>query len=114
MRARPLRPRLFKWRQFDAEVIVCPVRWHPRYSRTYTEAQELLRAIRHGAPPPRVIDSDLAATHPTAIARLQRSGDLPRRCRHQPVQYLNNLVEQDHRKRRCRYVNNVVEQGHQP
>ncbi len=55
------------------------------------------RAIRYGAPPPRVINTDLAPTYPTAIAGLQRSGDLPRRCRHRPVQYLNNIVEQDHR-----------------
>jgi hypothetical protein len=35
--------------------------------------------------------------YPTAIARLQRSRNLPRRCRLRPVQYLNNIVEQDHR-----------------
>jgi transposase-like protein len=46
---------------------------------------------------PRVINTDLAPTYPTAIAGLQRSGNLPRRCRHRPVQYLNNIVEQDHR-----------------
>ena len=44
-------------------------------------AQSLFRrAIRHGAPPPRVINTDLAPTYPTAIAGLQRSGDLSRRC----------------------------------
>jgi transposase-like protein len=55
------------------------------------------RALRHGAPAPRVINTDLAPTYPAAIAGLQRSGNLPRRCRHRPVQYLNNIVEQDHR-----------------
>jgi transposase, IS6 family len=60
-------------------------------------AQSLFRrAIRHGAPPPRVINTDLAPTYPTAIAGLQRSGNLPRGCRHRRVQYLNNIVEQDH------------------
>jgi transposase-like protein len=34
------------------------------------------RAIRHGAPAPRVINTDLAPTYPTAISGLQRSGDL--------------------------------------
>ncbi len=66
--------------------------------RDKESAQSLFRrAIRHGAPPPRVINTDLAPTYPTAIAGLKRSGDLPRRCRHRPVQYLNNIVEQDHR-----------------
>ena len=38
------------------------------------------RAIRHGAPAPRVINTDLAPTYLTAIAGLQRSGELPRRA----------------------------------
>ena len=62
--------------------------------RDRESAQSLFRrAIRHGAPPPRVINTDLAPTYPTATAGLQRSGDLPRRCWHRPVQYLNNIVE---------------------
>ena len=66
--------------------------------RDKESAQSLFhRAIRHGAPRRRVINTDLAPTYPTAIAGLQRSGDLPRHCRHRPVQYLNNIVEQDHR-----------------
>ncbi len=173
-------PWLFKWRQFEAEIIVCAVRWYLRYSLSYREVQELLvergirvdhstiwrwvqryapelelrqreylkptnkswrvdetyikvkgewcylyravdstgatiefflsvfrdkdaaqslfrRAIRHNAPPPRVINTDQAPTYPTAISELQKSGYLPRRCRHRPVQYLNNVIEQDHR-----------------
>ena len=58
--------------------------------RDKESAQSLFRrTIRHGATPPRVINTDLAPTYPTAIASLKRSGDLPRRCRHRPVQYLN-------------------------
>jgi len=65
--------------------------------RDKESAQSLFRrALRHGAPPPRVINTDLAPTYPAAIGGLQRSGDLPRRCRHRPVQYLDNIVEQDH------------------
>jgi transposase-like protein len=26
---------LFKWRQFEAEIIVCAVRWYLRYSLSY-------------------------------------------------------------------------------
>ena len=63
------------------------------------ESAEILfrRALRHGAPQPRVINTDLAPTYPTAITGLQRSGVLRRRCKHRPVQYLNNIIEQDHR-----------------
>jgi len=28
---------------------------------------------------------------------IKREGTLRRRCRHRPVQYLNNIIEQDHR-----------------
>ena len=42
--------------------------------RDKESAQSLFRrAIRHGAPPPRVINTDLAPTYLTAIAGLQRS-----------------------------------------
>src|SRR5678815_4507340 len=39
MRRRPL---LFKWRQFEPEIIVCAVRWYLRYSLSYRDVQELL------------------------------------------------------------------------
>ena len=39
MRHRPL---LFKWRQFEPEIIVCAVRWYLRYSLSYRDVQELL------------------------------------------------------------------------
>ena len=56
------------------------------------------RALRNGAPrQPRVINTDLARTYPSAISALQKSGVIRRRCRHRPVQYLNNIIEQDHR-----------------
>ena len=56
------------------------------------------RALRNGAHrQPRVINTDLARTYPSAISELQKSGAIRRRCRHPPVQYLNNIIEQDHR-----------------
>ena len=56
------------------------------------------RALRDGAHcQPRVINTDLAPTYPRAIAELKHNGTLRRRCRHRPVQYLNNIIEQDHR-----------------
>ena len=56
------------------------------------------RALRDGAHrQPRVINTDLAPTYSSAIPELQRTGIIRRRCRHRPVQYLNNILEQDHR-----------------
>jgi transposase, IS6 family len=48
-------------------------------------------------PQPRVINTDLAATYSSAIPDIKKDGTLRRRCRHRPVQYLNNILEQDHR-----------------
>jgi transposase-like protein len=56
------------------------------------------RALRNGAHrQPRVINTDLAPTYASAIPELQRTAVIRRRCRHRPVQYLNNIIEQDHR-----------------
>ena len=48
-------------------------------------------------PQPRVINTDLAPIHGSAIADIKKEGTLRSRCRHRPVQYLNNIIEQDHR-----------------
>ena len=48
-------------------------------------------------PQPRVINTDLAPIASSAILALKKEGTLRRRCRHRPVQYLNNILEQDHR-----------------
>jgi len=48
-------------------------------------------------PQPRVINTDLAPIYSAAIADIKKEGALRRRCRHRPVQYLNNILEQDHR-----------------
>ena len=48
-------------------------------------------------PQPRVINTDLAPIYGSAIPDIQKEGTLRRRCRHRPVQYLNNILEQDHR-----------------
>src|SRR6266700_7707718 len=47
-------------------------------------------------PQPRVINTDLAPIYGSAIADIKKEGTLRSRCRHRPVQYLNNIVEQDH------------------
>src|SRR5258708_26909382 len=55
-------------------------------------------------PARRVINTDEHAGYPPAIVRLKAEEALEENCRHRPVQYLNNVLEQDHRaiKRRVR------------
>jgi IS6 family transposase len=179
---------LFKWRQFEPEVILLAVGWYLRFSLSYREVEELLaerglfvdhvtvwrwvqryapeiqRRLRprlrptndswrvdetyirvkgkwvylyravdsRGAtidfllsakrdaaaaerfltkalgaenhPAPRVINTDKHAGYPPTIVQLKAEGALEENCRHRPVQYLNNVLEQDHRtiKRRVR------------
>ena len=47
-------------------------------------------------PQPRVINTDQALFYEAAISEVKQEGILQRRCRHRPVQYLNNILEQDH------------------
>ena len=43
------------------------------------------------------INTDLAPIYSSAIPDSKKEGTLRTRCRHRPVQYLNNILEQDHR-----------------
>ena len=55
------------------------------------------RAVkRHGAP--RVITLDGYAASHRAVAKLKAAGRLPRRVRVRSSKYLNNIIEQDHRR----------------
>jgi transposase, IS6 family len=62
-------------------------------------AKELFRKALSSPshPQPRVINTDLAPIYGAAIPGIKKEGILRRRCRHRPVQYLNNILEQDHR-----------------
>ena len=53
---------------------------------------------------PRVINTDQARLYGAAISGVKKEGILRHRCRHRPVQYLNNILEQDYRaiKRRVK------------
>jgi IS6 family transposase len=55
-------------------------------------------------PVPRVINTDEHAAYPPAIVRLKAEAALEQNCRHRPMQYLNNVLEQDRRaiKRRVK------------
>ena len=52
---------------------------------------------RQNHPVPRVISTEGHSAYPPAIVRLKAEGALDENCRHRPVPYLNNLLEQDHR-----------------
>ena len=54
-------------------------------------------ALSAGGPPPRVINVDGHPAYAGAIAELQQTGELGRRCRCRSAPYLNNTIEQDHR-----------------
>jgi transposase, IS6 family len=47
---------------------------------------------------PRTITVDKNAASPNAAAEMKRNGELWRRSRLRQVKYLNNIVEQDHRR----------------
>jgi IS6 family transposase len=94
-------------------------RWVQRYAPEMERCLRLLSAkgdtvaakrflakalARANHPHPRVINTDKDAGYPPAIVQLKAEGALEENCRHRPVQYLNNVLEQDHRaiKRRIR------------
>src|SRR5258706_9187034 len=62
--------------------------------RSADAAKRLFRkALSHPShPQPRVINTDLAPIYGSAIPDIKKDGTLHRRCRHRPVQYLNNIL----------------------
>jgi transposase-like protein len=64
--------------------------------------QKALRSSNH--PMPRVMNVDKNPSYPPVVQQLKTEGTLRRRGRLRPVQYLNNVLKQDHRaiKRRVR------------
>jgi IS6 family transposase len=118
---RHLKPTNKSWR-VDETYIRVQGRWYYLYraiDSTGATIDFLLSALRDAAaakrlfrmalsdpshPQPRVINTDKARLYGSAIATVKAEGTLRRRCRHRPVQYLNNILEQDHRaiKRRVK------------
>src|SRR6476660_7537699 len=82
------------------------ISFHPLARRLFRKA---LSDPSH--PQPRVINTDQARLYGSAIPAVKEEGILRRRCRHRPVQYLNNILEQDHRaiKRRVKAKQNFRE-----
>ena len=74
--------------------------------RDAAAAKRLFRKARTDPshPQPRVINTDQARLYDSAISGMKKGGILRHRCRHRPVQHLNNILAQDHRaiKRRVK------------
>ena len=63
-------PSLFKWRHFQADIILCAVRWYLRYALSYRDVEELLR------------ERGVKVDHTTVYRWVQRyAPELDRRCR---------------------------------
>ena len=91
-------------------MILCAVRWYLRCSpsglRDSAAAKRLFRkALTDPAhPQPRVINTGQARLYGSAISGVKKKRILWRCCSPRPVQYLDNILEQDHRaiKRRVK------------
>src|SRR6266702_4041918 len=63
-------PNPFKWRHFEAEIILLCVRWYLRYSLSYRDLEEMMR------------ERGLQVDHTTIYRWVQRSApELEKRCR---------------------------------
>jgi IS6 family transposase len=63
-------PSLFKWRHFQADIILCAVRWYLRYALCYRDVEELLR------------EQGVSVDHTTIFRWVQRyAPELDKRCR---------------------------------
>jgi IS6 family transposase len=63
-------PSLFKWRHFEADIILCAVRWYLRYTLSYRDVEELMR------------ERGVWVDHTTVFRWVQRyAPELDKRCR---------------------------------
>jgi transposase, IS6 family len=63
-------PSLFKWRHFQADIILCAVRWYLRYALSYRDVEELLR------------ERGVSVDHTTIFRWVQHyAPELDKRCR---------------------------------
>ena len=118
---RHLKPTHKSWR-VDETCVCVKIRWCYLYRaidstgatidfvlsgpRDAAAAKRLFRKARTDPsyPQPRVTKTGQARIYGSAISGVKKEGILHRRYRHRPVQYLNNILEQDHRaiKRRVK------------
>lgn len=67
-------------------------------SRDVNAARSFLRKAMKGQRIPTKITLDASAASHRAVADLKNSGELPKRVRIRASKYLNNSIEQDHRR----------------
>ena len=90
-----------KWYYFywavDAEGSTMTVLWGA--TRDAKAAERLFRKARRARHTalPRVLTMEKHAAYPLAIDKLQQESPLPAACTLRQGQYLNNMIEQDHR-----------------
>src|SRR5918997_299209 len=110
--------RAFRGYRFPAEVILWAVRRHLQFPISYRDLERMLadrdkqaakrffrKALgRDNTRNPREIVTDRLKSYPGALREMKREGELWRFTRHRRGRWLNNRVEQDHRrvKRRTR------------
>ena len=85
----------FKWRHYQAGVILLCVRWYCRYALNYRNLEEMIGADHHRLP--FSISVDNHASYPDPFSSSQEEKILPLDCKLRRVKCLNNIVEQDHR-----------------
>jgi transposase-like protein len=74
------------------------VDFYLRRNRDVAAAKAFLRkAMRHQRTSTKITLDAYAASH-RAVADLKRAGELPKRVRVRSSKYLNNIIEQDHRR----------------
>jgi transposase-like protein len=74
------------------------VDFHLSRKRDVNAAKAFLRkAMKGQRPPTKITLDDYAASH-RAVAELKSNGELPKRVPVRTSKYLNNLIEQDHRR----------------
>jgi transposase-like protein len=66
--------------------------------RDVNAAKHFFRKAMRSVGPPRVITLDAYAASHRAVRELKSEGQLPRRVRVRSSKYLNNMIEQDHRR----------------
>ena len=78
----------FKWRHYQSDIILLCVRWYLRYSLSYRDLEEMMT------------ERSLSLDHTTyigAVRDLMQEKLFPEKCKRRPSQYMNNIIEQDHR-----------------
>jgi transposase-like protein len=91
----------FKWCHFEPTIILLCVRWYCRYSLSYRDLEEMMRADHRRLP--FTIGTDKHASYPEAFAASVGEKILPSDCKLRRVKYLNNIIGHDHRAIRRRW-----------